>query len=87
MELSQDEKQKFFELIDKVSPCTAFSVKENLEMFKEYLDSDRLKKVTFVEVPKTFSKIFEEQVGNDKVFLIPTNYENEKPIKMIFVGE
>lgn len=59
-------------------------------MFKEYLDNDRLKKVTFVEVPKTFSKIFEEQVGNDKVFLIPlipTNDENEKPIKMIFVGE
>lgn len=83
MELSQDEKQKFFELIDKVSPCTAFSVKENLEMFKEWLDSERFKKVTFVEA----SKNFEDQVGNDKVFLIPTNDENEKPIKMIFVGE
>lgn len=84
MELSQDEKQKIFELIDKVSPCTAFSVKENLEMFKEWLDSERLKKVTFVEA----SKNFEDQVGRDKMFLIPlipTNDENEKPIKMIFV--
>lgn len=83
MELSQDERQKIFELIDKVSPCTAFSVKENLEMLKEWLDSERLKKVTFVEVPKKF----EDQVGKDKMFLIPcvpTNDENEEPIKFIF---
>jgi hypothetical protein len=86
MELSQDERQKNFELIDKVSPCIAFSVKENLEMFKEWLDSERLKKVTFVEVPKKF----EDEVGEDKMFLIPlipTNDENEKPIKFIFKGE
>lgn len=67
MELSQDEKQKFLELIDKVSPCTAISEKENLEKFKEWLDSDRSKRVTFVEVPKTFKN----QVGSDKVFFIP----------------
>lgn len=36
MDLSQEERQKFLELIDKVSPCTAISEKENLEKFKEW---------------------------------------------------
>jgi hypothetical protein len=83
MELSQDERQKFLELIDKVSPCAAISKKENLEKFKEWLDSDMSKRVTFVEAPK----IFKDQVGNDKVFLIPTNDEAIKPIRVIFEGE
>lgn len=67
MDLSQEEKQKFLELIDKVSPCTAISEKENLEKFKEWLDSDRSKRVTFVEAPKTFK----DQIRSNKVFLIP----------------
>lgn len=83
MELSQDERQKFLELIDKVSPCVAISEKENLEKFKECLDSDTSKRVTFVETPKTFK----DQVGNDKVFLIPINDEDTKPIRVIFEGE
>lgn len=83
MELSQDERQKFLELIDKVSPCAAISEKENLEKFKEWLDSDMSKRVTFVDAPK----IFKDQVGNDKVFLIPTNDEAIKPIRVIFEGE
>ena len=83
MELSQDERQKFLELIDKVSPCIAISEKENLKKFKEWLDSDRLKRVTFVESSKTF----ENQVEDDKVFLIPTNDEAIKPIRVIFEGE
>lgn len=82
MELSQDERQKFLELIDKVSPCAAISEKENLEKFKEWLDSDMSKRVTFVDAPK----IFKDQVGNDKVFLIPTNDEAIKPIRVIFEG-
>ena len=83
MELLQDEKQKFLELIDKVSPCIAISEKENLKKFKEWLDSDRSKKVTFVESSKTFKN----QVEGDKVFLIPTDDEAIKPIKVIFEGE
>lgn len=83
MELSQEERQKFLEIIDKVSPCTAISEKENLEKFKKWLDSDRSKRVTFVEAPK----IFKDQVENDKVFLVPTNYEAIKPIRVIFEGE
>ena len=76
-------KYKILELIDKVSPCTAISEKENLEKFKEWLDSDRSKRVTFVEAPK----IFKDQVGSDKVLLIPTNDEAIKPIRVIFDGE
>ena len=83
MELPQDERQKFLELIDKVSPCTAISEKENLEKFKELLDSNRSKRVTFIEAPKTFK----DQVGNDKVLLIPTNDETIKPIRVVFEGE
>ena len=83
MNLSQEERQKFLELIDKVSPCAAISGKENLEKFKEWLDSDRSKKVTFVEA----SKLLESQVGNDKVFLIPIDDKAIKPINVIFEGE
>ena len=83
MKLLQNEKQKFLELIDKVSPCVAISEKENLEKFKEWLDSDRSKRVTFVESSKTF----ENQVEGDKVFLIPTDDKTIKPIKVIFKGE
>ena len=74
---------EFLELIDKVSPCAAISEKENLEKFKEWLDSDRSKRVTFVEAPQ----IFKDQVGNDKVLLIPTNDETIKPIRVISEGE
>lgn len=83
MELSQNERQKFLELMDKVNPCAAISEKENLEKFKGWLNSDRSKRVTFIEAPKTFK----DQVGNDKVFLIPTNDETIKPIKVVFEGE
>lgn len=83
MELLQDEKQKFLELIDKVSPCIAISEKENLEKFKEWLDSDRSKRVTFVESSKTF----ENQIRDYKIFLILTDDEAIKPIKVIFEGE
>lgn len=83
MDLSQEERQKFLELIDKVSPCTAISEKENLEKLKEWLDSDRSKKLNFVETPRTFK----DQVESDKVLLIPTNDEAIKPIRVIFEGE
>lgn len=87
MELSQDERQKFLELIDEVSPCAAISEKENLEKLKDWLDSDRLKRVTFVETPKTFQDQVGNDTVNDKVFLIPTNDEAIKPIRVIYEGE
>lgn len=83
MNLSQEEIQKILELIDKVSPCTAISEKENIEKFKEWLNSDRSKRVMFVEVPKSFGR----QVGDDKVFLVPIANKITKPIRIIFEGE
>ena len=83
MDLSQEEHQKILELIDKISPCAAISEKENLEKIKEWLDSDRSKKVTFVEA----SKLLESQGLNDKVFLMPIGDKAINPIKVIFEGE
>ena len=61
IELLQDEKQKFLELIDKVNPCIAISEKENLEKFKEWLDSDRSKKLHLLN-PQKHLKIRLEMV-------------------------
>lgn len=74
MEMSPEAKQKFYELVDKVAPCTVFSEEENLEKFKKWLGSDRPK--TF-EIPKSFNN----QIGDNKVFLIPTM---DKPIKVLY---
>lgn len=74
---SLEEMQKFYELVDKVAPCTVFAEEENLEKFKKWLDSDRSKTVTFVEIPKSFNN----QIGDNKVFLIPNIY---KPIKILY---
>lgn len=87
MELSQEERRKFLELVDKVSPCVAISEKENLKKFKEWMDSDRSKRVTFVEAPKTFENRFKNHVGDNKVFLIPLGDKNIKSVKVIFEGE
>ncbi len=75
--ISLEEMQKFYELVDKVAPCTCtvFSEEGNLEKIKKWLDSDRLKTVTFVEIPKSF------KIGDNKVFLIPTI---DKPIKILY---
>lgn len=36
MELSQEEKDKLYELIDKLNPCVAIASKETIERFKEW---------------------------------------------------
>lgn len=72
-----EEMQKFYELVDKVAPCTVFAEEENLEKIKKWLGSDRLKTVTFVEIPKSFNN----QIGDNKVFLIPTI---DKSIKVLY---
>lgn len=82
MNITQVKTQKLFELIDKLSPCVAISEKENLEKIKEWLDSDRLKRVTFI-VPK----LFKNQAGDDKVFIISVDDKDIKPIKVIYEGE
>lgn len=77
MEMSSEEMQKFYELVDKVAPCTIFSEEENLEKINKLLGSDRLKKYTFVEIPKSFNN----RIGDNNVFLIPMI---DKPIKVLF---
>ena len=37
MELSQEEKDKLYELINKLSPCIAISSKKNIEQLNEVL--------------------------------------------------
>lgn len=77
MEMSSEEMQKFYELVDKVAPCTVFAEEENLEKFKKWLGSDRSKKYTFVEIPKSFNN----RIGDNNVFLISMI---DKPIKVLF---
>jgi hypothetical protein len=74
---SLEEMQKFYELVDKVAPCTVFAEEENLEKIKKWLGSDRSKKYTFVEIPKSFNN----QIGDNNVFLISMI---DKPIKVLF---
>ena len=73
MELSQEEKDKLYELINKLSPCIAISSKKNIEQFKQW---------TKVQV-----RVFEitdndNFLCDDKIYLIPN-----KPIKIIIEGE
>ena len=75
--ISLEEMQKFYELVDKVAPCSVFSEEENLEKIKKWLGSDRSKKFTFVEIPKSFNN----QIEDNNVFLIHTI---DKPIKVYF---
>ena len=77
MEMSPEEMQKFLDLVDKVAPCTIFSGEENLDKIKKWLGSDRSKKYTFVEIPKSFNN----QIGDNNVFLISMI---DKPIKVLF---
>lgn len=76
MEMSSEEMQKFYELVDKVAPCTVFAEEENLKKIKKWLGSDRSKTFTFVEIPKSFNN----QIGDNEVFLILTI---DKPIKIL----
>lgn len=77
MEMSSEEMQGFLELVDKVAPCTVFAEEENIEKFKKWLGSDKSKTFTFVEIPKSFNN----QIGDNKVFLIPII---DKPIKILY---
>ena len=47
MGLSQEEKDKLYELIDKLNPCVAIASKEVIERFKEWTEG----KVKAFEIP------------------------------------
>ena len=77
MELSQEEKDKLYELIDKISPCVAMASKETIERFKEWTKGQ----VKAFEIPDNDNFLCE-----DKIYLIPVEPPN-KPIKVVIEGE
>ena len=77
MELSQEEKDKLYELIDKLNPCVAIASKEVVERFKEWTEG----KVKAFEIPDNDNFLCE-----DKIYLIPVEPPN-KPIKVFIEGE
>ena len=77
MNLSQEEKDKLYELIDKLNPCVAIGSKENIERFKEWTEGQ----VKVFEIPDNDKFLCE-----DKIYLIPVEPPN-KPIKVFIEGE
>lgn len=62
MELSQEEKDKLYELIDKVKPCIAIGSKDAIKRFKEWTKGQ----VKTFEIPDNDNFLCE-----DKIYLIP----------------
>ena len=77
MELSQEEKDKLYELIDKLNPCVAMGSKETIERFKEWTEGQ----IKTFEIPDN-----DNFLCDDKIYLIPVESHN-KPIKIIIEGE
>ena len=77
MKLSQEEKDKLYELIDKLNPCVAMGSKETIERFKEYTEG----KVKDFEILDNDNFLCEEQI-----YLIPVEPPN-KLIKVVVEGE
>ena len=77
MDVSQEEKDKLNELIDKIKPCVAMGSKEAIERFKQWTDG-QLK--TF-EIPDNATLLCD-----DKIYLIPVESQN-KSIRVVIEGE
>ena len=77
MKLPQEEKDKLYELIDKLNPCVAMVSKETIERFNEWTEG----KVKAFEIPDNDKFLCE-----DKIYLIPVEPSN-KPIKVFIEGE
>ena len=77
MELSQEEKDKLYELINKLSPCIAISSKKNIEQFKQWTKGQ----VRVFEITDN-----DNFLCDDKIYLIPVE-SHSKPIKIIIEGE
>ena len=76
MELSQEEKDKLYELINKLSPCIAISSKKTIEQFKQWTKEQ----VKVFEIPDN------DNLCDNKIYLIPVESPN-KPIRVIIEGE
>ena len=78
MELSQEEKDKLYELIDKLNPCVAIASKETIERFKEWTKGQ----VKTFEIPNNDNFLLYE----DKLYLLTVESPN-KPIRVFVEGE
>ena len=77
MKLPQEEKDKLYELIDKLNPCIAMASKETIERFKEWTEGQ----IKTFEIPDN-----DKFLCDDKIYLIPVKPPN-KPIKVFIEGE
>ena len=77
MELSQEEKDKLYELINKLNPCIAIGSKEIIERFKKWTEEQ----VRVFEIPDN-----DNFLCDDKIYLIPVESHN-KSIRVIIEGE
>ena len=77
MKLPQEEKDKLYELIDKLNPCIAMASKETIERFKEWTEGH----IKTFEIPDN-----DKFLCDDKIYLIPVKPPN-KPIKVFIEGE
>ena len=77
MKLLQEEKDKLYELIDKVNPCVAMGSKETIERFKEWTEGQ----VKTFEIPDN-----DNFLCDDKIYLMPVEPPN-KPIRVFIEGE
>ena len=77
MDISQEEKDKLNELIDKVKPCVAMGSKETVERFKEWTEGQ----IKTFEIPDN-----DNLLCDDKIYLLPVEPPN-KPIKVVIEGE
>ena len=77
MELLQEDKNKLYELINKLNPCIAIGSKETIEQFKQWTKGQ----VRVFEITDN-----DNFLCDDKIYLIPIESHN-KPIKIIIEGE
>ena len=77
MKLSQEEKDKLNELIDKVKPCVVMGSKEAIERFKTWTEGQ----IKAFEIPNNDTLLYD-----DKIYLIPVE-PPKKPIKVVIEGE
>lgn len=75
--LSQEEKDKLYELIDKVNPCVAMGSKEAIGKFDEWAEGQ----VKTIIIPDNGNLL-----SDDMVYLIPGELPN-KPIRVVIEGE
>lgn len=74
--LSQEEKDKLYELIDKVNPCVAMGSKDAIKRFKEWTKGQ----------VKTFDILDNDTLlCDDKIYLIPVESQN-KTIRVVIEG-